>query len=194
MEPHRLIDYINKHVALTTEETEKVIAKVNFRKYLKGQFVLQQGDICQHENFVMSGCLKTFYVDENGDEHIAMFAIEDWWCADLGSFVNQTPAQYNVQCLEPCTLAQFSAENQELLFSEVPKMERFFRIILQNAFIASQKRIINTLSLSAEERYQQFRLQYPQIEQRVPQYLIASYLGFTPEFLSKIRAKIIREQ
>ena len=122
-----------------------------------------------------------------------MFAIENWWTADLGSFITQEPADYNVQCLENTKVAQFSFEALELLFAEIPRLERFFRIIIQKAFVASQKRVVRDLSLPAKERYLIFRKQYPDIEQRVPQYMIASYLGITKQFLSKIRAELTTE-
>ena len=120
-----------------------------------------------------------------------MFAVEDWWTADLGSFITQQPADYNVQCLEKTVVAQISYEGLEKLYAEVPKLERFFRIIMQNAYVASQKRVVRNLSMPARERYLLFKKQYPSIEQRVPQYLIASYLGITKQFLSKIRAELI---
>ena len=170
------------------------MSRVKARKFLKGQFVVQQGDVCKHENFVLSGCLKTFYADQEGQEHIVMFAIENWWTSDLGSLINQTPADFNVQCLENSEVAQISFEDLEQLYSEIPKLERFFRIIIQKGFAASLKRIVNNFSLPAKERYLKFREQYPQIEQRVPQYMIASYLGMTKEFLSKIRSQLIEEQ
>jgi len=184
------LDHINRYIQLTPEEQSIFLSKVKFKKYLKGQFVVQDSDICRHESFVLSGCLKTFYLDNDGHEHIVMFAIEDWWTADLGSFITQTPADLNVQCLEDSELVQISYSDLQRLYIEMPKLERFFRIIIQNAFVAAQKRIVNNLSLPARERYLQFREQYPKIEQRVPQYMIASYLGITKEFLSKIRTQL----
>ena len=189
-----LLDYIHKYIDLTADEEETLLKNVTYRKYLKGQFVVQQGDVCKHESFVVKGCLKTFYIDPEGQEHIVMFAIENWWTADLGSLITQTPADYNVQCLENCELIQFSYDKLEELYQQIPKLERLFRIILQKAFVASEKRIIRNFSLPAKERYLQFREQYPQVEQRVPQYMIASYLGITKEFLSKIRSQLILEQ
>ncbi|GHM99102.1 cyclic nucleotide-binding protein [Cytophagales bacterium WSM2-2] len=168
--------------------------KVKARKFLKGQYVVQQGDVCRTENFVLSGCLKTFYIDQEGQEHIVMLAIENWWTSDLGSFINQAPADFNVQCLENSEVLQITYEDLEQVFLEIPKLERFFRIIIQRAFAAAQKRIVNNFSLPAKERYLKFREQYPQIEQRVPQYMIASYLGITKEFLSKIRHQLIEDQ
>ncbi|QMU31062.1 Crp/Fnr family transcriptional regulator [Adhaeribacter radiodurans] len=189
-----LLAYINQYITLTPEEEATLLAKVRYRKYLKGQFVVQSGDVCKYENFVLSGCLKTFYIDPEGQEHIVMFAVENWWTADLGSFITQNPADFNVQCLENTELAQFAHEDLEQLYQEIPKLERFFRIIIQKAFVASQKRVVNSFSLPAKERYLAFKKQYPQIDQRVPQYMIASYLGITKEFLSKIRNQLILEQ
>lgn len=183
--------YLSRYISLDKNEETILLSKIKYRKYLKGQYVVQQEDICKHESFVVSGSLKTFYLDKKGQEHVVAFAVEDWWVADLGSFITQTPADFNVQCLENTELIQISYENQQQLYVEIPKMERFFRIILQHAYAASQKRIVYNFSLSAKERYLKFRELYPQFEQRVPQYLIASYLGITKEFLSKIRNQLI---
>jgi CRP-like cAMP-binding protein len=189
-----LLKYIKNHITLTREEEDFLASKVIYRKYLKGQYVVQQGDICKYECFVVSGCTKTFYMDSDGQEHIVMFSIEDWWTADMGSFITQTPADFNVQCLENTELILFSHENIEELYANIPKLERFFRQILEKAFVASQKRIVKSFSLTAKEQYLYFRNQYPQIEQRIPQYMIASYLGITKEFLSKIKSQLILEQ
>lgn len=123
-----------------------------------------------------------------------MFSIEDWWTSDLGSFITQTPADFNVQCIENTQLIQFTNDNLEELYNQIPKLERLFRKIVERAFIASQKRIIRNFSLSAKERYLIFKDSYPNIEQRVPQYMIASYLGITKEFLSKIKSQVIQNQ
>jgi CRP-like cAMP-binding protein len=191
MELNPLFDYIAQFTPLTTEEQSILESKVKIREFLKGQFVVQNGDVCKYESFVLSGSLKTFYIDNDGQEHIVMFAVENWWTADLGSFISQTPADFNVQCLENSVLAQIRFEDLQQLYLDIPKLERFFRIIIEKAFVSSQKRVINNFSLPAKERYLKFREQYPQIEQRVPQYMIASYLGITKEFLSKIRSQLI---
>lgn len=193
MNNQALIDYITGIVPLTEEEIALLNLHFRTRKYLKGQFVVQQGDVCQCESFVLKGCLRTFYVDENGQEHTIAFSIENWWVADLGSFLSRTPAFYNVQCLEAVELIQITYDDLEQLYLKVPKMERFFRIIIQKAYVASERRIVRNFSLPAKERYLAFREQYPQIEQRVPQYMIASFLGITKEFLSKIRSQLINE-
>tara|TARA_B100000787_G_scaffold148790_1_gene120412 strand:+ start:3518 stop:4102 length:585 start_codon:yes stop_codon:yes gene_type:complete len=185
-----LLDYIHKYINLTLEEQTILLSKIIHRKYLKDQYIVQQGDICKSANFIISGCTKTFYIDKEAQEHIVTFSIEDWWTSDLGSFITQTPADFNVQCLENTELIQFTFDNLEELYAEIPKLERLFRKIVERAFVASQKRIIKNFSLTAKERYLVFKQTYPKIEQRVPQYMIASYLGITKEFLSKIKSQL----
>lgn len=189
-----LLKYISNYIDLTHNDIAILESKITVRKYLKGQYIVQQGDICKYECFVLSGCTKTFYIDKEGQEHILMFSIEDWWTSDMGSFITQTPADFNVQCLENSELVMFSYDIIEDLYRDIPKLERFFRQIIERAFVASQKRIVRNFSLSAKEQYLYFRDQYPLIEQRIPQYMIASYLGITKEFLSKIKSQLILEQ
>ena len=189
----RFLNYISNYINLNKDELELLGAKVVERTYLKNQYIVQQGDICRSANFIISGCTKTFYMDDEGQEHIVMFSIEDWWTSDLGSFITQTPADFNVQCLEPTKLIQFTYENLEELYDEVPQIERLFRKIIERAYVASQKRIIRNFSLGAKKRYKLFRSKYPEIDQRVPQYMIASYLGITKEFLSKIKSQLIHD-
>jgi len=189
-----LIEHIERIVPLTPEEQDILLTHITYRKMLKGQFLVQQGDICRYSGFVLSGCTKTFYVDDEGQEHVIMFSIEDWWTSDIGSFITQSPADFNVQCLENTELLLFPYEKQEALFEAIPKMERFFRKIIEKAFAASQKRIVRNFTMSAKDRYLFFRSQYPKMEQRIPQYLIASYLGITKEFLSKIKNQIATEE
>ena len=189
-----LLKYINKFINLSVEEETILLSKVVHRNYLKDQYIAQQGDICKSVNFIISGCTKTFYMDLEGQEHIVMFSIEDWWTSDLGSFITQTPADFNVQCIESTQLIQFTYDNLEALYKEIPKLERLFRKIVERAFAASQKRIIRNFSLTAKERYQIFKKTNPKIDQRVPQYMIASYLGVTKEFLSKIKSQFIQSQ
>ena len=188
-----LFDYINKYVLLTDDEESILLSYISFRKYLKGQYIVQQGDICKHECFVLSGCTKTFYMDAEGQEHIIMFSIENWWASDMGSFITQTPADFNIQCLENTELVMFSYGIIEELYTKIPKMERFFRQIIEKAFVASQKRIVRSFSLTAKDQYLYFKEQYPEIEQRIPQYMVASYLGITKEFLSKIKSQLALE-
>jgi CRP-like cAMP-binding protein len=182
-----LVSYINQVVQLSNTEIELLKIYVTERHYLKNQYIIQQGDTCKTESFIVSGCTKTFYVHENGQEHIIMFSVKDWWTADIGSFVSQTPADFNVQCLEDTTVIQFHYDTIDELFEKIPKLERFFRKIIERAFVSSQKRLIRNLSLNAKDRYVHFKTTYPEINQRIPQYMIASYLGITKEFFSKIK-------
>ena len=188
-----LLSYIQKFVDLTEEEQLILASNVICRKYLKGQYLLQQGDVCKYQCFVISGCVKTYFIDDEGQEHIMMFSIEDWWAADMSSFITQTPADFNIQCLQNTELIMFSNDALKDLYLQIPKFESFFRQILERGLAASQKRVIRNFSLTAKERYLYFRNQYPKTEQRIPQYMVASYLGITKEFLSKIKNQLAIE-
>lgn len=125
MNAQPLIDYLSRYIILTSEEETLFLSKVRFQKYLKGQYVVQQGDVCHYESFVISGCLKTFYIDHEGHEHIVMFAVEDWWTADLGSFLSQKPASYNVQCLENVSLPKFLTTTWRRCILRFPNLSVF---------------------------------------------------------------------
>ncbi|CAM1345521.1 Crp/Fnr family transcriptional regulator [Tenacibaculum amylolyticum] len=193
MEVTPLINYINRIVTLTPEEEIILSEYVVYRQYLKDQYILQQGDVCKHANFIVKGCAKTFHADNNGQEHIIMFSVEDWWASDMGSFITQTPADYNVQCIENTELIQFNHETIEELYAKIPKLERCFRQITERALVSSLKRIVRNFSKTAKERYIIFKENYPEIEQRIPQYMLASYLGISKEFLSKIKSQLAKE-
>ncbi len=182
-----LIQYIQRYVSLTEDEQELIVQAFRKKRYLKGQFIVQSGDTCRYESYILSGSVKAFFVDAEGNEHVLMLGIEDWWIGDLASFSEESPADLDIQCLEDTLVAQITRPGLEGLFVQIPKMERFFRIIILRHLTFTQKRIIENLSLSAKERYLKFSERYPVLEQRFPQYLIASYLGMTKEFLSKIR-------
>ncbi len=194
METASLLEYIRKFIDLSSEEEALLLTKIKYRKYLKGQYILQQGDVCKYSCFILKGCTKTFHLDKEGQDHIITFCVEDWWAADIASFIGQAPSDYSIQCVEQTEVLQFSYEDQEEMFLEIPKMERLFRKMLERALISSQKRIVRNFSLTAKERYLYFKEQFPFIEQRIPQYMIASYLGITKEFLSKIKSQLILEQ
>lgn len=179
---------------MSSDEKNLLSTKIKERQYLKDQYIVQHGDICDSVNFIISGFTKTFYVNADGQEHIVMFAVEDWWTSDLGSFTSQTPADFNIQCLEPTQVVQFSYNTLQELYKEIPKLNILFRIITERAYVASQKRIIRNFSMTAKARYLLFKDTYPAIENRVPQYMIASYLGITKEFLSKIKRQLAQER
>jgi len=193
MNIHPLIIYLNKSISLSDKEKALLVLKVKSRTYLKGQYLVQQGDLCKYLSFVVSGSTKTFHIDSEGREHIFRFAIENWWAADLPSFIEQNAANTNVQCLENTEVVQVSLQNLEELYLKIPQLEHFFRIIFQKVSITLEKRIIDNLSRSAKERYLIFLEEHPEFEQRIPQYMVASYLGITKQYLSEIRNQIAYE-
>lgn len=175
---------------LNEKELDILLNAFQYKKYAKGEYILQQGDVCTKSNYVISGCAKMDYTDQLGHEHIVMFAITDWWLSDLGSFITQLPADYNIQCIEATEVVQLSKDDHNNLMNVLPKFETFFREKLQSALVHAQKRIIINFSHTAKERYILFKEQYPAIEQRIPQYMVASYLGITKEFFSKIKKEL----
>jgi CRP-like cAMP-binding protein len=189
-----LVKTLSKYVTLTPEEVNIIESLFTFRTFRKRQYILQEGEITRHETFIVKGVTRTFEVDEKGQEHVLQFGLEDWWTGDLYSFLTETPAKSNIDCLEDTQVYQITKPNLETLYEKVPKMERHFRIVIQNAYIASTKRVASSLAKSATERYLDFTSQYPQIEQRVPNHLIASYLGITPQSLSRIRSQAHKKQ
>lgn len=193
MNSHGVLKHINERVKLTGEEQDKLISKLKTKTYLKAQYIVQSGSIYQHQTFINSGKVRTFYLDEKGNEHIVAFGIENWWVGDICSFASQTPAEFETQCLENTEVIQISFDDMQNLYREIPKLERYFRLIIQSAYGNMSKRIIRNHALSARNRYQLFIDMYPEIAQRVPQYMIASYLGITKEFLSTIRKQISEE-
>lgn len=154
----------------------------------KKDFVLQEGRVCQYNSFVNSGLLRAYYLDKEDKESTIMFAVADWWITDMYGYINQKPAMLTIQAVEDSHIFNLKKDDLEKLFIQVPKFERFFRIMMQNAYIREQLRIIQNLSLSAEERYHSILTKYPQGAKQVTQKQIASYLGVTPEFLSTLRA------
>jgi CRP-like cAMP-binding protein len=180
---------VAKHVQLDQTEADFFVSLLQPKVIKRKGFLLRQGEICRMETFIVKGCVRTYSVDNNGFEHIVMFGIEDWWVGDLFSFLTQTLATYFIDALEETEVLQISKENLNRLYERVPKIERFFRILLQNAFVAQQNRINQNLSFTAEEKFVDFVKQYPQLEQRVSQKQVAAYLGMTPVFLSILRKK-----
>lgn len=182
-----LLDHIQQHVALTPDQQRALINCLRTRHLRKKQYLLQQDDICLYESFVTQGCLRCYEVDANGREHIVQFAFENWWVGDLYSFLTQTPARYSIDALEDTQVLQIDRSTLDELYERIPPLERYFRIMIQHAFIASQRRVLTAITLSAQQQYDQLVARYPQLEQRVAQQHIASYLGITPESLSRLR-------
>jgi CRP-like cAMP-binding protein len=193
MQSDRIIANISKHIRLDEEEKAFFLSLLKPRTLKKKELLLRVGDICRYESFVNKGCLRSFYIDDNGVEHIVMFAIEDWWTSDLYSLLTRKPARFSIEAMEETEVLQIAQEDLELLYDKVPKFDRLYRILLQNAFIAHENRITQNLSLTGEQRYLEFQQKYPTLEQRIPQKQIAAFLGMTPEFLSMIRRRLTQK-
>lgn len=185
-----LLANLSKYIVLTAEEKESLISCTSTRFLPKGSFLLREGEICRHVSFIEKGCLKTYYVDNDGVEHIIDFLIEEWWAEDLYSFFTEKGSQTVIKAIEDTSVIQISKTNLELLYRHVPAFERFFRILFQNAYIAQRDQIQSMLSNSAEERYIRFLKKKPYALRRFSQQDIASYLGITPPFLSAMKKKI----
>lgn len=185
---HQLIlTHVLKRVHLSPEEQEHFCSLLTLRKLLPRQYLLQQGEICRHESYVCSGFLRSFYVDDSGNEHTLHFAMEDWWISDSSSFIPQVPSRINIVALEPSVILQIDRAGIEQLYKDIPAFERFWRVLNQQALISQDQRILNAISMTGAERYEALITKYPTLEQRLPQKHIASFLGITPVFLSQIR-------
>lgn len=182
-----ILKNINKHISLDKEEVSYFTSLLKEKKVSKKSMILREEQVCKEISFVQSGALRAFYMDQVGKESTIMFAIADWWVTDMFCFVNEQPAMLNIEAIEDSVILQLLKADLDELYIKVPKFERFFRIIMQNAYIREQLRVIQNLSLSANERYSLFLSKYPQIVKQVKQKQIASYLGITPEFLSMLR-------
>lgn len=184
-----LLQKFDEKVQLTPEEKE--LCKTFFlpKKLRKRQYLLQEGDPCRYIAFVEKGMLRSYSIDEKGLEHIIQFAFEGWWISDQYSFLTGEPSTYTIDALEECELLLLTKAAEEELMEKVPKMERYFRLLLQNSLIATQSRLVSSLSQPAEKRYHDLVGSCPTIPQRVPQHMMASFLGITPETLSRIRKK-----
>ncbi len=184
------LNYLRNYVNLTQEEETVLTSFLLFKKYKKRQYFLMEGDVCRYQAYVLKGCFRSYYIDKEGKEVNLMFSTENWWIGDLASYIVKDPSKLNIEALEDCEIFAIEKQHMDLLFQKIPKIERFFRILFQNALISSQNRIINNLTLTAKDNYLSFVNKYPDFEQRIPQYHIASYLGITPEFLSQIRKQL----
>jgi CRP-like cAMP-binding protein len=185
---------VARHITLSDSDFEHFSSYFTLKKLRKRQYLLQQGDICRHLYYVNKGCLRSFEVDNADKEHILQFSVEDWWVGDMVSSLTQTPSQINIECLENCEILQIEQVALEKLYFEIPQLERFFRIITQNAYIAAQRRLLAVMSKPALERYLDFADRNPHIMQRVPNHLVASYLGITPESLSRLKKEYSIQQ
>lgn len=186
-----LSESINKKVKLTEEELEFCKSFFIPKKLRRKQFLLQEGDVCNRIAFVEKGALYSYSIDNKGNQRVIQFAFEGWWIADLYSYLTREPSNLNIEVLEECELLLIEAIQHEKLMKELPAYNTYTRIVYQDAYVALQRRIEGTIGLTAEEKYIRFMNNYATIVNRVPQHLIASYLGISPETLSRIRKQLV---
>lgn len=184
-----ILAHIKRYVQLQPREEQLVCNMLELKKYKKKEFLLEPGKLCPGNYFVLKGCVRQYFVNNKLNEQIVAFGLENWWIADQDSLLNKQPSTCYIQTVEACEVLLLTEKNRIALFEQVPAMESYFRIMMQKAFVAAQRRIGFIFNMNDEERYRHFSKLYPDFMQRVPQYMLASYLGFTPQFLSRLRAK-----
>lgn len=189
----QILDNISKIVDLTPDEEQRLRSRLETKQFKAKSIILHAGEVCKYSYFVNSGLLRSFTINDHIVEHVLSFACEGWWIGDMYSLLSQKPGNLFVEVLEDAEVVLLSKENQEILYQEIPKLERFFRILTENSLVANQERLMDNLSLSAEERFEKFCKKYPTLIQKVQQKQIASYIGVTPEFFSKMKSKLLRK-
>lgn len=183
--------YLDSKIVLSQEQSDWIMSLSVVKKLRKHQYLLQEGDICRHHAFVTKGCLRSYVVDSYGVEHIVKFAVENWWIGDRDSLMSEEPARINIDAVEDSQTVLLLREDFDLICQQVPAFNNMVINLLQSAYNASQKRILANISLSASQKYEYFLQRYPHLALRVPQSMIASYLGMSPETLSRVRSRFI---
>jgi CRP-like cAMP-binding protein len=195
LQPHEIIlSNVARYIELTSEEQGIFTALLEPKTLRQRELLLSEGDICRHSAFITKGCLRGYTIDENGYEHVLHFAPTGWWIADMYSLITEQPGSLIIEGLEDSQLLLLSKKNQHKLYAEVPKFERFFRIITENSLVTNRQRIIDNLSLTAVQRYEVFCRRYPMLIDTLQQKQIAAYIGVTPEFFSKMKTNLKRER
>jgi CRP-like cAMP-binding protein len=187
---NNIIKHIRKLVDLNENEVVAFNKYVETHQFKKKEYLIQEGGVCKHLYFVEKGCLRMYFINKKGVEQITQFALDGWWICDYQSFINQLPSEYYIQTIEESTIISIENKYLDKLLIEIPHLERYFRMILQKAVAAAQNRSKLLYEMSKEEFYFHFSTSFPEFMQRVPLYMIASYLGLTPEYLSELRKKI----
>ena len=187
-----LIDYLTSFIPLNENEVEELRKRATVKKLKRRQFLLSEGEVCKQYNFVVEGCFKMYKVDEDAKEHNLHFAIENQWITDVGSFHSEQPSQLYIEAIEPSIVIQIAKEDLIFFYEDNIKLNRIFRVIVENDYVQLQNRLLQTISTSAEKRYLDFMARYPTLFNRISSVQIASYLGVTPEFLSTIRKKLAK--
>ncbi|MEO6228601.1 MAG: Crp/Fnr family transcriptional regulator [Ferruginibacter sp.] len=185
-----LKQHISNHIPLTNKEMEEFCNLFQKKIIKRKNFLLREGEVCKFEGFVTKGIFRVYHIDKSGAEQILYFAIENWWVTDIDSFTNERPSQLFIEALEDSEVLLISKKDKEFAYTNLPKIEKLFRVMTQKTHVALQRRMIDNLSKTADQRYLDFIEKYPQLHQRLSNLQIAAYLGISHEFLSKIRNKI----
>ncbi len=183
--------YMDSKIVLLQEQSDWIRSLSVVKKLRKHQYLLQEGDLCKQHAFVAKGCLRSYSVDSDGIEHIIKFAVENWWIGDRDSLMSGLPAKLNIDAVEDCEVVLLSTKNFDLICQQIPAFNDMVNNLLQSAYNASQNRILANISLSAIEKYENFLQRYPDLAQRIPQGMIASYLGISRETLSRVRNQVM---
>lgn len=188
-----ILENIARHVSLTSEEEAFFVSQTETKHYPVKTILLSPGEIANCTYFVKSGILRSFNINDNIIEHVLHFACEGWWMGDMYSYISRKPGNLFIEVLESAELVIITRQSQEILYEKIPKLERFFRILAENSLVTHQERLMDNLSLTAEDRFEKFCKKYPTLIQQVPQKHIASYIGVTPEFFSKMKSRLLRK-
>lgn len=188
-----LLQNIAKHVNLTLEEQKLFLSKTETHFFKSKTILLNAGEVSKHTYFVNSGIVRSFNINDNIIEHVLHFACEGWWIGDMYSYISEKPGNLFIEVLEDAEVISISKKNHQELYQQIPKLERFFRILAENSLVAHQERLMDNLSLSAEDRFDKMCKKYPSLIQKVAQKHLASYIGVTPEFFSKMKARLLKK-
>jgi len=188
-----ILQNIAKHISLTPEEAALFLSKTETKHYKTKTILLSSGEIADYTYYVNSGILRSFNINDNIIEHVLHFACEGWWIGDMYSYVSGKPGNLFIEVLEDAEVVAISKENQQQLYQAIPKLERFFRILAENSLVAHQERLMDNLSLTAEELFEKLCKKYPTLLQKVAQKHLASYIGVTPEFFSKMKSRLLKK-
>ena len=182
-----------RHISVTDNEIDGILEKATVKAYKKGQYLVYNGSVVRKTHFIESGTVIAYFIDNKGEEHLIQFAFEGWWISDIYSYLYGKEALLNVQAVEDAIVYEFTHDSIQYLYQEYPNLQYYFLVLTQNAFANFQHRTLSNLSMTAEERYLTFTQKYPNIHQRLSQRWISSYLGFSPEFLSRLKKKLLND-
>ncbi len=191
---HPLIQHIQKITTSSNLEDDQILTFFETKAFQKKGILLEEGKRCQSYFFVIKGCLRLFFTDQKGVEQTLQLALENWWLTDIDAFRSERNSAYTIQALETTEVLAITARNYELMLAQFPVMEQYFRLVYERAYAASLSRIRMISRMPKDEFYDLFRSKYPAFLQRIPQKVLASFLGFTPEYLSELRKEIVKSK